>query len=185
MVRAFVAVEASNPRLTQTIREIQRELSALPGRISMVDPNRVHITLKFLGEVSERRISEVREKLSRINQKKFVYRVDGMGFFPSGRRPRVVFLDVTEGRETLIDLAGKVEDAMQEVGFPRERRPFSPHVTIARVKTPLFKPIPERVRRMGEDIGIDIDVEEVKLKKSTLTPKGPLYTDIYVVRLME
>lgn len=186
MVRAFIAIEAFNPELVRHIEAVQKRLSALPARISMVNPKNVHMTLKFLGETSEPKIEEARERLSQINQQRFTFKVSGLGFFPNVRRPRVVFLRVKEGGDTIRKLAEKVEDIFHGIGFPRERRAFSPHVTIARVKSPRsIGRIPDDLLEMGRSIDIAIAVDAIKLKKSTLTPKGPIYSDLYVKTLSD
>ncbi|MCK9276924.1 MAG: RNA 2',3'-cyclic phosphodiesterase [Methanoculleus sp.] len=179
MVRTFVAID-----LPQEIREraceSQEILAQSGGRLAIVDPANLHITLKFLGEVEPGRIGPVIEALQAVRAAPFEMTV-GHPVCNPPQRPRVVWCDATDAGEGAA-LARQVDDLLAPLGFPRESRPFRPHVTLARVKE--FHPslIPQVACTPREPAG-KFCVESIKLKKSTLTPRGSVYEDLVEVPL--
>jgi len=180
MVRTFVAID-----LTEEIRERAREsqeiLREAPGRLAFVEPENIHITLKFLGEVDPAAIEGIVMTLEATKAEPFEITV-GYPVCNHPRRPGVIWCDVTDSGESAA-LARQVDDLLEPLGFPREKRPFHPHVTLARVKDlhpALIKEVERRIRR--EPLGRCL-VSAIKLKKSTLTPGGPIYEDLAEVAL--
>ncbi|NYT02706.1 MAG: RNA 2',3'-cyclic phosphodiesterase [Methanosarcinales archaeon] len=173
-IRSFVAVELP-AEIRDKVAEIQREIS-VPG-LRMVKPDLVHITMKFLGDVPPARIDDVTRALAGISFPAFPARITGVGAFP-GRSVRVVWLGA-EGE--FADLAAQVEEALHPLGFEREKRRFSAHATLARVSYPsreindALRPWMERFARL--DVG-EFSVDQFFLKKSTLTPGGPIYENL-------
>jgi len=173
-IRSFVAVELP-AEIRSQVAEIQRHVS-VPG-LRMVKPDLVHITMKFLGDVPPSKVEEVRLALAAIRFPAFQARVTGVGAFP-GRSVRVLWL----GAEGPFDeLAAEVESALHPLGFEREKRRFSAHATLARVSYPsreiteALRPWMERFARL--DLG-EFSVDQFFLKKSTLTPGGPIYENL-------
>lgn len=180
MVRTFVAID-----LTEEIRESARQsleiLREAPGRLTIVEPENLHLTLKFLGEVDQAAIGGIVMALRATNAEPFEITV-GYAVCNHPRRPRVIWCDVTDSGESAA-LARQVDDLLEPLGFPREKRPFRPHVTLARVKDlhpALTKEVERRIPR--EPLGRCL-VSAVKLKKSTLTPGGSIYDDLAEVTL--
>ena len=177
MVRAFIAVEPS--------AEIRNEISAAgqnlrgAGRLSFVSPNLMHITLKFLGEVPESQIQKIAASLDDISAAPYTLHASGISTF--GRPPRVIKAEVHDGGATA-SLAADVELRLAKLGFPREDKPFSPHITIARVKeySPALQPKIAAIKE--RDFGT-CEISAVLLKKSVLTPSGPIYSTLYRVNL--
>lgn len=173
-IRCFVAVE-----LPASMRE---EIGLLQERIAteglrLVRPENVHVTIKFLGDVPEGKVLRVCEALAKVSVAPFDARVAGMGAFP-GRTIRVVWLGLEGNFEELYQ---KVEAALAPLGFEREERGFSPHVTLGRVG----RPDPQTGGRLAERIAslssIDLghfSVDRFYLKKSTLTRGGPIYENL-------
>src|SRR5207248_1409265 len=115
---------------------IRAALAQAPSRdreINWTRPEGIHLTLKFLGETD--RVDQVIEALQGIGPfEKFFVEVKGFGFFPDARRPRVLWTGI-EAPPALAELAGRVETAMEKLGFPPEQRPFTPHLTLARFQS--------------------------------------------------
>jgi len=128
-IRCFVAVEIPS-EMREGIRHLQSQI-ATEG-LRLVRPDLVHVTMKFLGDVPEGRVQMVSDALSKVRVAPFTARVAGMGAFP-GRAVRVVWLGL-EGN--FMELYEKIEEALSPVGFEREARGFSPHVTLGRVRWP-------------------------------------------------
>ncbi|NQS73269.1 MAG: RNA 2',3'-cyclic phosphodiesterase [Methanoculleus sp.] len=179
MVRTFVAIDLPE-EIRERIRESRAILAGAGGRLAIVDPASLHITVKFLGEVEPGRISAIIEALRATSSEAFEVTV-GRAALNRPRSPRVVWCNVTDAGESAA-LAREVDDLLEPLGFPRERRPFRPHVTLARVKE--FHPtLIQQVQRMPSEPFGRFRVETIKLKKSTLTPHGPIYEDLAEVAL--
>ena len=173
MVRAFIAVEPSAEIRNAVSAEGQALRGA--GRLSFVSPNLMHITLKFLGEVSESQIPKITGVLDLLSASPYQLNVSGISTF--GRPPRVIKAEVHDGGATAA-LAADVELRLAKLGFPREDKPFTPHITLARVKeySPALQP---NIAAINErDFGT-CEISSVLLKKSVLTPSGPIYTTLY------
>ena len=174
MVRAFVALEL--PReIRERLRGAQETLRGCRARLTVVDPALIHITLKFLGEVAEKDIPRIAEALRTVPSAPFPVTV-GAVTVNNPRRPFTVWCaidDAGKGR----DLFQRVEDALCPFGFAKETRGFTPHATLARVK----QPDPSLLGVIGtmKDMSYgSCTIGGMKLKKSTLTPRGPVYEDL-------
>jgi len=197
-MRTFIAVDLSD-KIRTKIKELQKQFTNLdidPRRLKLkfVNPWQAHQTVKFLGEVPEANIAEIKRALSGINLKAFEIALQDVGFFPESspekvRTIRVVWVGMAKGMEELMALQDDVDSRLIDLGFPREKK-FSAHVTICRVK--LFSravshaeltPILDKIANLRDvELGT-MPVAELKLKKSTLTPKGPIYENVYVKQL--
>jgi 2'-5' RNA ligase len=173
-IRCFVAVELPIS-MQDEIHRIEEEIAT--DGLRLVRPENVHVTLKFLGDVSEGNVQRVAEALAHVNMTPFPARVKGMGAFP-GRTIRVVWLGLEGEFE---ELYLKVESALEPLGFEREARGFSPHVTIGRVPRPGPRTNRHISEKMADLSGIDLGgftVDRFHLKKSTLTRGGPIYDNL-------
>lgn len=177
MLRTFIAVELPE----QFKPEIERIESVLdtPG-IKLVQPAQVHITLKFLGDISEDNVEPIASALSQINCKPFEARIKGVGIFPKPAYIRVIWLGAEGNFE---ELHSEVERVLSPFKFEKDDK-FSPHATLARVKQLREKAmLLEKIRKLeGIDLGT-MNVESITLKKSTLTPKGPIYETLREIKL--
>jgi 2'-5' RNA ligase len=182
-IRSFIAIDIEDPEVISKILSIQEEICSSSAKLKPVERENLHLTLKFLGEVEEGKLAHVKDTMDDILKKfsKFRMKLKGIGAFPTINRPNVVWIGVEEGRDSFVRVAIELDRALSRMGFQRERE-IEPHLTVARVKGPIGN-LPEVIRRLSDiEIGY-IDVREVKLKKSTLTPKGPIYEDMYIVEL--
>ncbi len=182
MIRCFIAIETSSNKLKAVAQNIRSILQEYNVRASFQDPDSLHITLKFLGEITEVKVEKVKNALSKISHEKFKIVASGVNGFPNLGRPRVIFIDVKDCLSLKI-LHKKVENLMLLLNFPAERREFKPHITVARVKS--FSRLPNQVynKLLGMQFEETIVIDSVKLKKSTLTPRGAIYEDLHVVKL--
>lgn len=182
VIRAFIAADLPEDlrhALDRVMRHLKSELKGVP--IRWVPPENIHLTLKFLGEVSQRNLPFLIELLQGevADQRPFEFGVGGLGAFPDIRRPRVIWVGV-KGPKELHDLHHAVENAMEKIGYARETRPFEPHLTLGRVSR---NASPEEVRRVSEVLrAVQVGflgsalVEEVYLYRSDLRPTGAVYT---------
>jgi 2'-5' RNA ligase len=178
-LRCFIAVTLPGP-LKKDVGDVIRKLRESGADIKWVPDENLHLTLKFLGETEEERLDEIKgalyKKLSHYAP--FYIKIAGVGYFPGGRNPRVIWVGIEE-RGPLADICTDVENAMVKFGYPREERPFSPHLTIGRVRSP--KRVAEVIKRLDEFHAVAFDefvVKGVTLMKSELKPGGAEYSGL-------
>jgi len=185
-MRTFIAVELPE-NIKNKIGELQTPLKRTNAFVSWVKPENIHITLKFLGEVPEEKINEVfsATEAALKETKKFKMNLKGTGAFPDFRRPRVIWVGTGKGGEELSNMANKIEEEMEKIGYPKENRKFSPHFTIGRVKSPKdIEKLMERVKTTDFETE-DIEVNEVTVMKSQLHPAGAIYTPLEKIPLLD
>jgi RNA 2',3'-cyclic 3'-phosphodiesterase len=177
-IRTFIAVDVS-PEVSSRIDELIGQLRSADAKATWTKPGNVHLTLKFLGDTDEKRIPDVCRVLADVARQvlPFQLRVHGAGAFPSVRRPRTVWVGVTEGEQEVCALADAVERALQAEGFPRETRQFSPHVTVGRVRERGAgqSELGRRICEMSDFEAGTTLIEEAVVYASFLDPKGPTY----------
>jgi len=177
--RLFVSVDLDG--LADAVARIQEPLADLPG-VDTVDPEGVHVTLKFLGDVKEARLPEVTDALEdavdSTDVGPFEAAFEGYGVFPSLDYISVVWVGVGTGSAELGRLHEAVEREATAIGFDPEDHDFTPHATVARVRDARSKSeVQELVREEDPTLG-RLDVGEVRLTESTLTDEGPVYETV-------
>ena len=178
-IRAFVAVSVSD-EARQAVAALESDLRQAGADVKWVEPRNIHLTLKFLGDTKTRQLDAICEALREAlrGAPAFEVTLAGTGTFPPrGPRVRVVWVGADEGQEGLVDLARRVEDACALQGFAKEQRPFSPHLTIGRVR-PGARRLTELSARVAEARfnPLKVAIDRVNLVRSELSPKGPTYT---------
>jgi len=176
-MRLFVALDLPLD-VRERLAAVQDRLRRTHADVSWVRVENLHITLKFLGETEEKRLDQIRDVLAEVARAcaPFPLQVTGVGSF-GGRTPRVVWAGVSEGADHLTRLAGQVESALARVGFPKEKRSFSAHLTLGRVRSPknaeaLLAALHEfRAEKFGT-----LAATEFQLMQSELRPTGSVYT---------
>lgn len=179
-IRTFIAVDVDNAIIAR-LAALQQELKRADVSVSWSRPEGMHLTLKFLGNVPEERISAIGGALREVaaGWKPFRVSMEGAGGFPTLRRPRVLWIGIREGREALIALAGTVDTALAGLGFPPEDRPFSPHLTLGRVKAPArLEDLTAQIESHARERFGEMTVNEIILFQSELSPKGAKYTPL-------
>jgi len=181
-IRSFIAVDVAAKAVVDAVLSLQRGLVGTGADLKPVEPHNLHLTLIFLGEQPKRNLDEIARRLEGLPHRRFVVEFKGVGAFPSPSSPRVVWIDVARGRDELIRLAQDVRTLARE--FAQEDEEFVPHLTVARVKSPRNRDrLAAFIEAHRSDHFGEVEVAEVKLKRSTLTPRGPIYSDLYVKRL--
>ncbi len=176
-MRAFVAVDLGSEEVSRAIQEVQRVLERSGADLKSVEPENLHFTLQFLGEISELEADMVTEALKGLVASPFTVSFKGVGYFPSSQRISVIWVGVDEGKEEFVSLAEKVFERLRPHNFRPDKK-FVPHLTICRVKTGRNKDKLLAAADKYRDTAIGTDtVSSVKLKVSQLTPRGPIYSD--------
>lgn len=183
-MRLFVAVEI-DPDVARRISELSDELRrrvtafARRARITWIPAERLHLTLRFIGEVDEGKAAAIGAALEpKLNAGIFDVVIRGAGVFPASGPPRVLWAGIAEGADALVDLEHEVSTRLAGCGVPREERAFSPHLTLARVREasglrsgPLLDGVTDRVLGATR-------VDAITLFESRSSPKGPTYVSL-------
>ncbi len=178
MYRLFVAIDLPE--------EVREAVAGIAGRelagARLVPRDQLHLTLRFIGDADEGQYQIIKKGLEKVKWVSFTLTLKEVGHFPPGRRPRVLWVGMDESAP-LLELQGEVEGALVCAGVPPEERPFSPHITIARLKeTPTGKvmALEEKHRQFGAG---PFRVTEFYLYSSTLTREGTIHKREAVYRL--
>jgi 2'-5' RNA ligase len=179
-MRTFVAVEVASKEAVANMIEFQKTLLSAGLKAKPISSNQLHFTLMFLGEINEVMLDSIKSKLMDMKFDSVNVTYTGVGAFPSFKSPRIIWIGVDAGSAPkLIQLAKDVETRLNSLGF-RSDKPFTPHITLFRVKDRIHDArniMEHKERTFGNDL-----LNEVKVKKSDLTPSGPVYSDLFVVR---
>jgi len=179
-VRSFIAVDVADGAILKRITDCQAELTRTGADLKPVESENIHATLRFLGEVQVPLLDQVKSELAQVAFQSFLVELRGVGAFPSPRRPNVVWIGITKGGEELQGIFSRLEPRLRGLGFAADRKGFSPHITIGRVKSGRNREaLYSGIMGMSDVEFGSMTVESIRLKKSTLTPKGPIYTTIY------
>ena len=191
-MRIFIGIDLD----AEVRARIERFLEGVEGfapDARWVRPESLHITLKFIGEQPPERVVAITERLRRVESSAFEIRIRGYGFFPTAKAPRVFWIGIDAGQQ-LAELAESIDIATAELGIPREDRPYSPHLTLARAgagrrlgsakgrkadgPNAIFAVLEKRLAPIGElDFGT-MTANEFILYQSQLSPAGSKYTKL-------
>lgn len=181
MIRTFIALDLP-PAVQESLEHLCLDLQRTGAAVSWVKPGRIHVTVKFLGNVPTDRIDAISDALLRsvAGTKPFRLRPAGCGAFPSMKKMRIVWVGLQGDLDPLKTLQRQVEDVMASLGFNREDRAFKPHLTLGRVKG--AKNIHALQEALLDRQGFQLeafDVTEAVLYKSELRPEGARYTPLF------
>jgi 2'-5' RNA ligase len=183
-IRSFICIVLPE-ELKAKIAELQSELKREPVSVSWAKPENVHLTLKFLGDVEETQLEQVKEAVSQTAQAhaRFELVVHGCGVFPNERDPRVLWVGLKDETGALQPLVQEIEDRLGAIGFAREERPFRAHLTIGRVRS--GRNARELARKLtATDFPRHrFAVEQITLMRSDLKPTGAIYTPLHSAEL--
>jgi len=176
-MRAFIAVDIDEAT-RRVLAQLIREWSPIAPKLKWVAPDRIHLTLKFLGDIADADVPVISEGLDDVTREFAPIEVDlrGVGTFGRGERVRVVWAGINDAPHALKNLQRAIETVLEPIGFPPEGRPFAPHLTLARSRAP--KALPDLTYAMlgaaDRSFG-SVYVNEVLLFESTLQRSGPAY----------
>jgi 2'-5' RNA ligase len=177
-MRAFIAIDLPES-IRAALRHKQASFRSVSPDARWTQPAGIHLTLKFLGEISDAKVKEVSQSLKNLGPfEAFAIGLKGFGFFPDVRRPRVFWVGV-EAPASLSRLAERIEEAMRKIGFAREERAFRPHLTLARFRVPQPQPaLQALITPQGEQELGNFEVSEFFLFESKLSPQGAEYRKV-------
>jgi RNA 2',3'-cyclic 3'-phosphodiesterase len=190
-VRLFVAVEFGDvlaAKAAELSRELQdRAASAAPrAKVTWIPADRMHLTVRFIGEVDGRKGAAVREALEPpVGVSPFDLTLCGAGTFPKGGAPRVVWLGIAGGREQLLLVERDISARLTPLGLPPEDRAYNPHLTLARVRDPAGLRSSRLVEGLVDRTIGTAHIDAITLFQSKLSPKGPTYLPLLRIPLSQ
>jgi len=179
-MRTFIAITLPK-EIGDSLSRLQEQLKTSGADVKWVNPQNIHLTLKFLGEIDDKKLDKVNQILDDVIKDKnnFYIRLSSIGAFPKINFPRVIWIGIDKGDMETKQIAKVLEERVAKTGIPSESRPFSSHITLGRVRSSLnrerlVKNLDNLVHNFGEE-NLEFLVDRITLFKSTLTPKGPIY----------
>jgi len=175
--RAFIAVDVGP---LPALLELADKLRAARADIKLVEPENIHVTLKFLGDTEEDLVEEIHRHMSESvkDVEPFTLRLEKMGAFPGLNYMRVVWVGM-EGAEPLVQIARSLNSALKPLGFRSDKKGFKPHLTVARVRSPRnINELRQAIEAHMENPFGEVQVDRIVLKKSVLSSQGPTYSDV-------
>jgi len=178
-IRSFLAFDIESDTVLNRLAAVQKLLVQTGADLKLVAPQNIHITVRFLGNVTPAMVEKIFEEMKKVQFAPFKVQINSLGAFPDLRYSRVIWAGITEGADQLKSVFSQLEPRLRGLGFTPDHKGFSPHLTIARVKSGRNKEqLAEFVTKNANyDFGA-IKAECLRLKKSDLTPKGPIYSTL-------
>lgn len=185
-LRVFVAIDILEPNVLDQLSKIRDLLLESKADLKPVATENMHITLRFIGETPLHLVNSICNDLGKIEFEPFKIRIKGVGVFPNIARPRVIWAGVSQGVENLSKLHDIVEKILRKHGVPPQREKFIPHITLARVKSGRnISRLVKIIQSIADTDFGEVLVDRIVLKRSILTPSGPIYRDICVAKARE
>ncbi len=184
-IRTFIATPLPE-QVVSFIRELQREIKSYGLNVKWVRPENIHITLKFLGEIDKADVGRIGEAMAGAVKGSHPVSLagKGIGVFPGIKRPRVIWLGLRGETFPLIELQKRVDAALEDIGFPKEGRPFKAHLTLSRVKGKVdSKKLLDIMKKFGDAESESFVADQIILFKSDLRPTSAVYTRLVTADL--
>ena len=178
-IRSFLAFDIESDTVLNRLAITQRQLVQTGADLKPVAPQNMHITVRFLGNITPAIVEKIFSEMQQVQFIPFNVQIKGLGAFPSPRYPRIVWAGMTIGADKLKSVFSQVELKLRGLGFNPDSRGFSPHLTIARVRSRRNKQLLAAflTENANYEFGV-VDAKCLRLKKSTLTPRGPIYSTL-------
>ncbi len=163
--------------------EIQREIESIGADLKAVERENLHITMRFLGDIPPHIAEQLVAGLQQVDFKPFRASLHGVGAFPKVAFPRVVWIGVRQGYDELVSMHHLIEEQLRRLGFRPEREAYTPHITLFRVRSGRGKArLVEAISSHSDQEFGEFEVKAFQLKRSVLTPQGPIYSNLGEVR---
>jgi 2'-5' RNA ligase len=178
-IRSFLAFDIESDTVLNRLANTQSKLFQTGADLKLVEPQNIHITVRFLGNITPAMVEKIFDAMKQVQFVPFNVQIKGLGAFPDLRYPRVIWAGITDGADQLKNVFSQLEPQLRGLGFTPDHKGFSPHLTIARVRSGRNKA--QLADFITENANYDfgaINAQYLRLKKSDLTPKGPIYSTL-------
>lgn len=179
MIRSFIAIDIEDENVIRELCKVQSALLESGADIKPVENENIHVTIRFLGEIPSAMIEKVYSEMNKIVFSPFDIEIKGLGAFPNIRHVNVIWAGIGRGANELRNIYYQLEPNLQKLGLKPDDKGFSPHITIARVKSGRKREELAQIIKRYEDykFGV-IKARCLRLKKSVLTSRGPIYSTL-------
>lgn len=178
-IRSFISFDIGDEAVLERMSDVQSLLVETGAGLKLVKPKNIHMTVRFLGNITPSMVEKIFGEMKKVEFTPFDVKIHGIGVFPHFRYIRVVWAGMTGGADEMRSVFSQLEPRLRRLGFAPDRKGFSPHLTIARVKS--MKNKAELVKCIKENADCEfgtVRAECLRLKRSNLTPKGPIYSTL-------
>lgn len=178
-IRSFLAFDIENETVMNRLAAAQQLLVKTGADLKLVKLRNIHVTIRFLGNITPATVDKIFEEMKQVKFFPFNVQIKGLGAFPNSNYPRVIWAGIATGVEQLKSVFNQLETRLRGLGFTPDSRGFSPHLTIARVRSGRNRA--QLTKFFAENADYDfgaINAKCLRLKKSELTPRGPVYSTL-------
>ena len=178
-IRSFLAFDIENDTVLTRLTTVQKHLSQTGADLKPVEPQNIHITIRFLGNITPAMAEKIFQKMQKTQFTPFTVQIKGLGAFPNPNYARVVWAGITTGADQLKSVFNQLEPHLRGLDFTPDSKGFSPHLTIARVRSGRNKQ--QLAQYITENANYEfgaVNAKCLRLKQSILTPKGPVYSTL-------
>lgn len=184
MIRSFICIELPSNLKTQLEKVTEELKKQSKAKISWVKASNLHLTLRFLGDITKDQVSTIKSCVEQASQNinNFAITASGLGTFPNSGRPRVFWVGINDTSKNLLSLQKRVEQELVKAGFGASDHPFSPHLTLGRVKEGNAQELAEKLSIIKFE-PLNFDVSELIVMRSDLRAGGSIYTKLEIVKL--
>jgi 2'-5' RNA ligase len=178
-IRSFLAFDIENDTVLNRLAAAQKHLIQTGADLKLVEPQNIHITIRFLGNITQATAEKIFNEMKQVQFTPFNVQIKGIGAFPNPNYPRVVWAGITTGADQLKSVFSQLEPRLRGLGFTPDQKGFSPHLTIARVRSGRNKQ--QLAQFVTENANYEfgtVNAKCLRLKKSDLTPRGPVYSTL-------
>ena len=182
MVRAFLSIDIEDQSLLSQIQNIQQQLDLTAAKMKIIKSENIHFTLRFFGDTPLTKLDQIRAHLERIEITPFEIEIAGVGSFPNRRRPRIIWVGVVNNASKITSLKDEIDSSLLELDYQPEKRKYTPHATIARVRhVKDSKRIADNLENLADEVIGTMTITKINMMKSTLTPSGPIYEILWQI----
>jgi 2'-5' RNA ligase len=181
MIRSFIAIDLPE-ETRKALAAVQEQLKQSRARVRWVRTNSIHLTLRFLGNIHPAQVEDIALAVAQEvrDEPPITLGAAGLGAFPSRKKPRVIWIGMEGEVQRLSRIQARVENALEPLGFVREKRVFQPHLTIGRVKDRRrLQTLIDAMATLDMEPFNSFDADEIILYKSDLRPTGAIYTKLH------
>jgi 2'-5' RNA ligase len=178
-IRSFLAFDIESDTVLNRLTNAQSQLVQTGADLKLVEPQNIHITVRFLGNITPAMAEKIFDEMKKIQFTPCTVQIKGLGAFPNPNYARVIWAGITQGADQLKNVFNQLEPRLRGLGFTPDSKGFSPHLTIARVRSSRNKQQLAKFITENADYEFGaVNAKCLRLKKSDLTPRGPVYSTL-------
>jgi len=185
-IRVFLSLDIEDTNLLTRITHIQEQLDRQAAKMKLVEQENIHFTWRFFGDTPISKIEDIHQELLKLKFDPIPIQISGVGAFPNVRKPRVIWVGVTQNVDKVCELKKMTDELLANLKYSIEKKKFIPHATIARIRAirdrhQLF----ENLESLADESVGTMTVSNIRMTRSTLTQSGPIYETLWEIPTQE